>query len=91
MQESNAWQKSLCLRTSIDCACSCVLYMRYRSTRVVIFVVVLKAGTYMYTYLVGGQGGRGLTQVLAVTPLPLFFLEVDRKKGGRNSGAVRYI
>ena len=30
-------------------------------------------------------------QVLIVTPSPLFFLEVGRKKGGRNSGAVRYM
>ena len=28
--------------------------------------------------------------LLAVTPPPLFFLKVGRKKGGRNSGAVRY-
>ena len=43
------------------------------------------------------EGGGGLNceakaQVLVVTPPPpLFFLKVGRKKGGRNSGAVRYI
>ena len=40
------------------------------------------------------EGGGGLNceakaHVLIVPP-PLFFLEVGRKKGGRNSGAVRY-
>ena len=30
-------------------------------------------------------------QVLVVTPLPLSFMEVGHKKGGRNSGAVRYV
>ena len=43
----------------------------------------------------GGGGGGGLNceakaQVLVVTPPPLFFLKVGRKRGGRNSGAVRY-
>ena len=43
-----------------------------------------------------GGGGGGLNceakaQVLVVTPPPLFFLKVGRKRGGRNSGAVRYI
>ena len=42
------------------------------------------------------KGGGGLNceakaQVLVVTPPPLFFLKVGRKRGGRNSGAVRYI
>ena len=42
------------------------------------------------------EGGGGLNceakaQVLVVTPPPLFFLKVGRKKGGRNSGAVRYM
>ena len=41
----------------------------------------------------GGGGGlncEAKAQVLVVTPPPLFFLKVGRKKGGRNSGAVRY-
>ena len=49
---------------------------------------------YRVREFVGGGGGGGLNcdvkaQVLVVTP-PLFFLEVGRKKGGRNNGAVRY-
>ena len=42
----------------------------------------------------GGEGGlncEAKAQVLVVTPPPLFFLKVGRKKGGRNSGAVRYM
>ena len=44
----------------------------------------------------GGGGGGGLNceakvQALVVMPLPLFFLEVGCKKGGRNSRAVRYM
>ena len=38
----------------------------------------------------GGLNCEANAQVLVVTPSPLFFLEVGRKKGGRNSGAVRY-
>ena len=42
------------------------------------------------------KGGGGLNceakaQVLVVTPPSLFFLKVGRKRGGRNSGAVRYM
>ena len=47
-------------------------------------------------YRIRGRGGglncEAKAQVLVVTPPPpLFFLKVGRKKGGRNSGAVRYI
>ena len=50
--------------------------------------------TTEYVNSLEGGGGGGLNcdvkaQVLVVTP-PLFFLEVGRKKGGRNNGAVRY-
>ena len=49
---------------------------------------------YRVRELVGGGGGglncEAKAQVLIVTP-PLFFQEVGRKKGERNSGAVRYI
>ena len=42
----------------------------------------------------GGEGGglncEAKAQVLVVTPSPLFFFEVGHKKGGHNSGAVRY-
>ena len=38
----------------------------------------------------GGLNCEAKAQVFIVTPSPLFFLEVGRKKGGRNSGAVRY-
>ena len=42
----------------------------------------------------GGGGGGGLTarrkrKSSLLRPPPLFFLKVGRKKGGRNSGAVR--
>ena len=52
--------------------------------------------TTEYANLWKGGGGGGLSceakaQVLVVTPPPLFFLKVGRKRGGRNSGAVRYI
>ena len=45
---------------------------------------------------IGERGGGGLNceakaQVLVVTPPPLFFLKVGHKKGGHNSGAVRYV
>ena len=48
------------------------------------------------TRIRGRGGGGGLNceakaQVLVVTPPPLFFLKVGRKRGGRNSGAVRYM
>ena len=52
--------------------------------------------TIEYTRIRGKGGGGGLNceakaQVLVVTPPPLFFLEVGRKRGGRNSGAVQYL
>ena len=39
----------------------------------------------------GGLNCEAKAQVLIVTPPPLFFLKVGRKRGGRNSGAVRYM
>ena len=39
----------------------------------------------------GGLNCEAKAQVLVVTPPPLFFLKVGRKRGGRNSGAVRYV
>ena len=39
----------------------------------------------------GGLNCEEKAQVLVITPPPLFFLKVGRKRGGRNSGAVRYI
>ena len=54
--------------------------------------------TTEYATLWEGGGGGGLNceakaQVLVVTPPPppLFFLKVGCKKGGHNSGAVRYV
>ena len=38
-----------------------------------------------------GLNCEAKAQVLAVTPPPLFFLKVGRKRGERNSGAVRYM
>ena len=38
----------------------------------------------------GGFNCEVKAEVLVVTPSPLFFLEVGRKKGGHNSRAVRY-
>ena len=50
---------------------------------------------YRVRKFVGGRGG-GLTvrwkrKSSLLRPPPLFFLEVGRKKGGHNSGAVRYM
>ena len=39
----------------------------------------------------GGLNCEAKAQVLIVMPSPLFFLEVGRKKGGHNSGAVQYM
>ena len=54
------------------------------------------SSTALQSTQIRGRGGGGLNceakaQVLVVTPPPLFFLKVGRKKGGRNSGAVRYM
>ena len=49
---------------------------------------------YRVRKFVGGGGElncEAKAQVLVVTPAPLFFLKVGRRKGGRNSGAVRYM
>ena len=47
-------------------------------------------------FVEGGGGGGGLTarrkrKSSLLRPPPLFFLKVGRKRGGRNSGAVRYM
>ena len=39
----------------------------------------------------GGLTARRKRKSSLLRPPPLFFLEVGRKKGGRNSGAVRYL
>ena len=39
----------------------------------------------------GGLNCKAKAQVLVVTPPPLFFLKVGRKKGECNSGAVQYM
>ena len=58
--------------------------------------VLVSSTALQSSEFVEGGGGGGLNceakaQVLVVTPRPLFFLKVGRKRGGRNSGAVRYM
>ena len=75
------------LRTSIDCACSCI--MRYTSTRGVIFVCsVLKANTRAAVHAYGR--GVGLSQVLAFTPPPPLFHGVLRLRDTENVGVVLF-
>ena len=51
--------------------------------------------TTEYSNLWEGGGGGGLTarrkRKSSLLCPPLFYLKVGRKKGGRNSGAVRYV
>ena len=91
MQESDTdlpWLESLCLRISGLTVLDHHLFLYYALqvyTRC--YGCVLKAkGMYKRR---SACSGRGLAQVLAITPSPLFFMGV--KAGGRNSEAVRYI
>ena len=54
------------------------------------------SSTALQSTRIRGRGGGGLTarrkrKSSLLRPPPLFFLKVGRKRGGRNSGAVRYV
>ena len=53
-------------------------------------LVFYRTTEYANSWKGGGLNCEAKAQVLVVTPPPLFFLKVGRKRGGRNSGAVRY-
>ena len=54
-------------------------------------LVFYRTTEYANLWKGGGLTARRKRKSSLLRPPPLFFLKVGRKRGGRNSGAVRYI